>query len=163
RLSPPRALAQLVDALAQLGVGVVFELGLEGADQSHPLLVFLELLRLAGVQRAIQQGGHRARIAVAPGREPRLDRARRRGSDRDAGPARTGTQARPGQGRRPGPDRDAGPARTGTPAGPGHGPARPLQRRRAMPKADATPTGAAARPLSAGVRTPGGFPSRSCG
>src|SRR5205823_11540243 len=133
RLSPPRALAQLVDALAQLGVGVVFELGLEGADQSHPLLVFLELLRLAGVQRAIQQGGHRARIAVAPGREPRLDRARRRGSDRDAGPARTGTQARPGQGRPPGPDMDrpgpysdAGPCRKRTPRrqGPPPGPSR---------------------------------------
>ena len=60
-----RALAQLVHPLAQLGVGVVFELGLEGADQRHALLVGLELLRLADVQRAIEQGGHAPRIAPA--------------------------------------------------------------------------------------------------
>src|SRR5205823_1342867 len=144
RLSPPRALAQLVDALAQLGVGVVFELGLERADQSHPLLVFLELLRLAGVQRAIQQGGHRARIAVAPGREPRLDRARRPAPDRDSGPPRTEMQARPGQGRPPGPDTD----RPGPFSDAGH-----------AESGRHTDRGPPPGPLSAGVRTPSGFPS----
>ena len=60
--SPSRgALAQLVHALAQLVVGVVFELGLEGVDQRDALLVDLELLRLADVQRAVQQGWHAAK------------------------------------------------------------------------------------------------------
>ena len=57
--------SQLVDALAQFGVAVVFELALERVDQGHPLLVALELLRLADVQRAIEQGGHGPRIASA--------------------------------------------------------------------------------------------------
>ena len=63
RLAVGRALAQHVHPLAQLGVRVVFELGLERVDQRHALLVFLELLRLADVQRAIEQGGHGPRIA----------------------------------------------------------------------------------------------------
>ena len=55
RLAVGGALAQLVHPLAQLGVAVVFELGLEGVDQRDALLVGLELLRLARVQRAIEQ------------------------------------------------------------------------------------------------------------
>ena len=72
RLAVARALAQRVHALAQFGLGVVFELGLEGVDQRDALLVLLVLLRLADVQRAIEQGGHLPRIApggpVAVGR-----------------------------------------------------------------------------------------------
>ena len=55
RLALGGALAQRVHALAQLGVAVVFELGLEGVDQRDALLVLLELLRLADVERAIEQ------------------------------------------------------------------------------------------------------------
>ena len=65
RLAVARALAQLVHALAQFGVAVVLELGLEGVDQRHALLVGLELLGLADVQRAVEQGGHGPRIASA--------------------------------------------------------------------------------------------------
>ena len=63
--SPSRgALAQRVHPLAQLCVGVVFELGLERVDQRDALLIGLELLRLADVQRAIEQGwGHAPRLA----------------------------------------------------------------------------------------------------
>ena len=72
RLAVAGALAQSVHPLAQLGLGVVFELGLEGVDQRDALLVLLVLLRLADVQRAIEQGGHWPRIApggpVAAGR-----------------------------------------------------------------------------------------------
>ena len=52
-LALARTLTQRVHALAQLGVGVVFELGLERADQGHAPLVFLEAFRLADVERAI--------------------------------------------------------------------------------------------------------------
>ena len=55
RLAVGGALAQRVHPLAQLGVAVVLELGLERVDQRHALLVGLELLGLAGVQRAIEQ------------------------------------------------------------------------------------------------------------
>ena len=61
RLAVARALAQDVHPLAQLGVAVVFELGLERVDQRDALLVGLVLLRLADVQRAIEQGGHAAK------------------------------------------------------------------------------------------------------
>ena len=57
------ALAQRVDPLAQLRVAVVFELGLERADQRDALLVLLELLRLADVEGAIQDG-HAPRVAT---------------------------------------------------------------------------------------------------
>ena len=46
-LAAPGALAQLVGGLAQLSVGVVLQLGLEGVDPSDPLFVGLELLGLA--------------------------------------------------------------------------------------------------------------------
>ena len=55
RLPVARALAQLIHAHAQLGIGVLFELRLERRDQSDPSLIQLELLRLADVQRAIKQ------------------------------------------------------------------------------------------------------------
>ena len=71
-LALARALAQLVHPLAQLGVGVVFELSLERADQRDALLVGLELLRLADVQRAIEQGGHAPRIAPGVRRSAQL-------------------------------------------------------------------------------------------
>ena len=60
------ALAQRVHPLAQLRVGVVFELALERADQRDALLIVLELLRLADVQRAIQQGGHAPQVSDEP-------------------------------------------------------------------------------------------------
>jgi hypothetical protein len=41
--------------LAQLGVGVVLHLGLEGVDPADPLLVGLELLRFAHAKRAVQK------------------------------------------------------------------------------------------------------------
>ncbi len=62
RLAVGGALAQHVHALAQLLVAVELELGLEGADQLNALLVLLELLGLANVQRAIQEG-HALRVA----------------------------------------------------------------------------------------------------
>ena len=61
------ALAQLVGGLSQLGVGVVLELGLESINPSNPLFVDLELLRFAHAKRAVQNG-HRASVAVGPGR-----------------------------------------------------------------------------------------------
>ncbi len=49
-----RALTQLAEALAQLVVGLELELGLERADQLDALLVLLELLRLADIQRPLE-------------------------------------------------------------------------------------------------------------
>ena len=66
RLAGRRARAQLVHPRAQLGVGVVFELRLERSDQLDPLLVLLELLRLAHVEGAIQDG-HAPRLAPEGG------------------------------------------------------------------------------------------------
>ena len=110
-----RARAQLVHPLAQLGVGIVFELALEGADQRHAALVGLELLRLADVQRAIEQGGHAPRIASplprrrrtryrrpsargapAPRRSRRAVRAQTDGCDRARRAPRRGPAGRQG-------------------------------------------------------------------
>ena len=55
RLAVAGALAQRVDALAQLLVGLELELGLEGADPRDALLVLAELLGLADVQRAVEE------------------------------------------------------------------------------------------------------------
>ena len=77
RLAVARALAQRVHPLAQLGVALELELGLEGVDQRDALLVGLELLRLADVQRAIEQRwGHAPRLAIGRSRGPRLQGAR---------------------------------------------------------------------------------------
>ena len=55
RLALAGALAQLVHALAQLGVAVVLELALERPDQGDAALIFLELLGLADVEGAVEQ------------------------------------------------------------------------------------------------------------
>ena len=72
RLALGRPRAQHVHPLAQLRVGVVFELALERVDQRDALLVGLELLRLADVQRAIEnRWGHIPRLAFQARQAPR--------------------------------------------------------------------------------------------
>ncbi len=100
------ALAQRVHPLAQLGVAVVFELGLERPDQRYAFLVGLELLRLADIQREIEHGGHvpkdssrRCRRCCLPARSSRPAELRsRRGpcAQRPRGPRGDGAVCRGG-------------------------------------------------------------------
>src|SRR5438093_349203 len=55
RLAVGRALAERVEALAQLLVGFELELGLEGVDAGDALLVGAKLLGLAGKQGTVKE------------------------------------------------------------------------------------------------------------
>ena len=55
RLALAGALAQPVEALAQLVVGLELQLGLEAADDRDALLVLAELLGLADIQRTVEE------------------------------------------------------------------------------------------------------------
>ena len=59
-------LAQALDPLAQLGVGLELELLLEQVDPPDALLIRLELLGFAHAKRAVQEG-HGASVAMGPG------------------------------------------------------------------------------------------------
>ena len=55
RLALAGALAQRVEALAQLLVGLELQLGLEAADDRDALLVLAKLLGLADIQRTVEE------------------------------------------------------------------------------------------------------------